>query len=229
MEQFSLLQILAAISEQACKGTHVTLVTCPRFGFGVYRPEELSDFFKSRALLSRKQIGLARRAWGLYCASDPMPLFRFSLKHRESAPVLCNALLRQLERYPSVRNGLSASEEALLREVEVRGTVVRTVGHVLGNDDHFLSGDYELFASLLEFLTCKYPLIEPVKNGYNLGSFAEFRKLAVRRSAAGHDVISARADHVTLNGVNRWIGGVHLKGTAVSWRWDFEKHLLKAC
>ena len=229
MEQFSLLQILAAISEQTCKGTRITLVTCPRFGFGVYRPEELSNFFKSRALLSRKQIGMARRAWELYGVSDPMPLFHFAKRHLESAPILCNALLRQLERYPSVHNGLSVSEEALLREVEKRGTVVRAVGHVLGNDDDFRTGDDELFASLLEFLTCKYPLIEPVENGHNFTSFAEFRRLAVRRSAVGHDVISGRTDHVTMNGVNRWIGGVHLKGKVVPWRWDSEKHLLKVC
>jgi hypothetical protein len=229
MEQFSLLQILAAISEQTCKGTRVALVTCPRFGFAVYRPEELSNFFKSRVLLSRKQIALARKAWELYGASDPMPLFRFARKHLESAPVLCNALIRQLQRYPSVRNGLSVSEEALLREVDVRGTVVRTVGHVLGNDDHFLTGDDELFESLLEFLTCKYPLIEPVEKGHKISSFAEFRRLAVKRSAAGHDAIDGRVDQVALNGTNRWIGGVHLKGKAVPWRWDSEKSLLKAC
>jgi len=27
-------------------------------------------------------------------------------------------------------------------------------------------------------------------------------------------------DHVGLNGVDRWIGGVHLTGRAVRWRWD---------
>jgi hypothetical protein len=229
MEQFSLLQILAAISEQGHKRTRITLVTCPTFALGVHRAEEMSEFFKSRVLLSQKQIALARRAWELYVASDPMPLFRFSLKHLDSAPVLCNALLRQLERYPSVRNGLSVFEEALLREVELRGTVVRAVGHVLGNDDDFRTGDDELFASLLEFLTCKYPLIEPIEKGHNVKSFAEFRRLAVRRTAVGHDVISGKSDHVTLNGVNRWIGGVHLKGKVVPWRWDSEKHLLKAC
>ena len=27
-------------------------------------------------------------------------------------------------------------------------------------------------------------------------------------------------DHVALNGVERWIGGVHLVGREVPWRWD---------
>ena len=27
-------------------------------------------------------------------------------------------------------------------------------------------------------------------------------------------------DHVARNGVDRWIGGVHVCGHAVGWRWD---------
>ena len=37
---------------------------------------------------------------------------------------------------------------------------------------------------------------------------------------AGCRVLEGRADHVALNGVDRWIGGVHLTGTSIPWRWD---------
>ena len=33
-------------------------------------------------------------------------------------------------------------------------------------------------------------------------------------------MLDGGADHVALNGVDRWIGGVHLQGRAVPWRWD---------
>jgi hypothetical protein len=33
-------------------------------------------------------------------------------------------------------------------------------------------------------------------------------------------VLAGKEDHVALNGVDRWIGGVHLRGRAVGWRWD---------
>jgi hypothetical protein len=33
-------------------------------------------------------------------------------------------------------------------------------------------------------------------------------------------VLEGRADHVALNDVDRWIGGVHLSGRAVPWRFD---------
>jgi hypothetical protein len=227
MEQFSLLQILAAIAEQDLRKTRLTLVTCPKLALGVYRPEEMSESFKARNIISHKRIELAKRTWELYSGPNPVLLFNFAKRHVKSAPVLCDALFCQLESYPSVRNGLSISEQALLQEVERRGTVVRAVGHVLGNDDKFRIGDVELFDSLLAFLTCENPLIEPTEGGTKIKSFADFRKLAVKLSTVGREVLSGQSDNVILNGLNRWIGGVHLEGKKSPWRWDSEKRLLK--
>ena len=40
-------------------------------------------------------------------------------------------------------------------------------------------------------------------------------------AAAGRDVLAGRADHVRLNGIDIWRGGVHLAGSDTSpWRWD---------
>jgi hypothetical protein len=33
-------------------------------------------------------------------------------------------------------------------------------------------------------------------------------------------VLRGEADHVALNGIDRWVGGVHLHGRAARWRWD---------
>jgi hypothetical protein len=46
------------------------------------------------------------------------------------------------------------------------------------------------------------------------------RHIRVRLTKAGPRVLDGRGDHVELNGVDRWIGGVHLAGRAVPWRWD---------
>lgn len=39
-------------------------------------------------------------------------------------------------------------------------------------------------------------------------------------TAAGRDVLAGRADHVRLNAVDRWLGGVHLGTGHEDWRWD---------
>ncbi|MFE5739703.1 hypothetical protein [Streptomyces celluloflavus] len=32
--------------------------------------------------------------------------------------------------------------------------------------------------------------------------------------------LASATDHTTLNGIDRWIGGVHLRGRHLPWRWD---------
>ena len=47
-----------------------------------------------------------------------------------------------------------------------------------------------------------------------------------RRSAtitdAGRRMLAAAQDRVVTCGIDRWMGGVHLEGHAVPWRWDDE-------
>ncbi|MDP9345243.1 MAG: hypothetical protein M3P44_05910 [Actinomycetota bacterium] len=33
-------------------------------------------------------------------------------------------------------------------------------------------------------------------------------------------MLDGDADHAAINGVDRWVGGVHLRGHDVPWRWD---------
>jgi hypothetical protein len=33
-------------------------------------------------------------------------------------------------------------------------------------------------------------------------------------------VLRGEEDHAALNGVDRWVGGVHLAGREPRWRWD---------
>jgi hypothetical protein len=32
--------------------------------------------------------------------------------------------------------------------------------------------------------------------------------------------MDGRADHIELNGIEEWLGGVHLSGRNAAWRWD---------
>jgi hypothetical protein len=41
-------------------------------------------------------------------------------------------------------------------------------------------------------------------------------------------VLAGHADHVTLNGIDRWIGGVHLHGRHARWRWDDGSEMVAA-
>jgi hypothetical protein len=43
----------------------------------------------------------------------------------------------------------------------------------------------------------------------------------------GREALMGSVDHVRLNGINRWLGGVHLQGDETLWRWDEKAGRLK--
>ncbi len=42
----------------------------------------------------------------------------------------------------------------------------------------------------------------------------------MRLTVTGEEVLAARRDHVRLNGIDPWVGGVHLAGRSTPWRYD---------
>jgi hypothetical protein len=44
-----------------------------------------------------------------------------------------------------------------------------------------------------------------------------------RITDAGREVLWGRADALWMNGTDRWIGGVHLAGREVPWRWNADE------
>ena len=48
----------------------------------------------------------------------------------------------------------------------------------------------------------------------------EFHRRLVTLTDLGRDVLAGRADRVAAIGIDCWLGGVHLHGRALPWRWD---------
>jgi len=67
-------------------------------------------------------------------------------------------------------------------------------------------GDSSFFAYARELTSCPNPLVSIDSD-------------EARITDAGREVLSGRADHIELNGIDRWIGGVHLASGHI-WRRD---------
>ena len=134
-------------------------------------------------------------------------------------PSLRGALVRLLQEYPGRQNGLSRLENELLREVHRRGRTKAgvAVGFVLVRE---YVGDTLLFDMLRNFVRAPHPLLrfaEPFAGKFDSN---HFNAAILALTEVGSRVLAGRADHVALNGVDRWIGGVHLQGRRFRWRWD---------
>ena len=68
-------------------------------------------------------------------------------------------------------------------------------------------GDSVFLLYLRGLCDCRQPLLRESGDEYEV-------------TETGREVLAGRADHVRLNGIHRWLGGVHLEGSEARWRWD---------
>jgi len=83
-----------------------------------------------------------------------------------------------------------------------------------------LVGDALLFDILRAFVRAPHPLLRFAEPFTGKIENYQFNGSKITVTDVGCRVLDGKADHVALNGIDRWIGGVHLLGHRVSWRWD---------
>jgi hypothetical protein len=78
-------------------------------------------------------------------------------------------------------------------------------------------GDWTFYSILRRLSSARTPLVSI--DGAT--DDVDLRPALITITEAGRDVIDGREDAVALNGIDRWLGGVHLVGQDRSpWRWD---------
>lgn len=186
---------------------------------GELPPDRMASAYASRRPITASQMRLAERVWGAFRQTSPKPMVRLLGADLSAIPRLRPQLMRILREYPSVRNGLSRLETLLLQEIQKRGSVraAVAVGEILRRES---VGDTLLFDMLKNFVAAPQPLLAFAKEfNYSVRSW-RFNGSILRVTDIGERVLAGKADAVELNGIDRWIGGVHLQGSHVPWRWD---------
>lgn len=226
-DQLNLIQLLDWIRTHLAPRPFVSLICIGSFpgrphfkGLGELTPGELGSLFGTRKIVSDPQYQLAGRAWRAFRESTPEALDALRRDETSSLPFVAPALIRFLQEYPWTRDGLSRTERRLL-ELASNGPIV--LSHAFprmhdGENAYYVT-DSSL-AALAEHLSrTSPPLItlepSPVPDGGALSG-----RMAL--SDTGRSVLSGHLDRVTLCGLDRWMGGVHLHRQGPLWRWDGE-------
>jgi hypothetical protein len=196
--------------------------TGPRFSLicgdeylGLLRPEEFPPMFDRRDPITPEQIRLGTRAWEAFCGPDPAALVPFGSTDHAELPYLRPAIRRYLEEFPSVESGLARSERQIL---QVLSEGLRTPGEAFVEtaklEDAIFMGDLSFWNIVRRLAACPRPLVaanvQPRPGQLPTGTLS--------LTADGGDVLAGRADHVALNGINRWMGGVRITSERL-WRW----------
>ncbi|MEV4018373.1 hypothetical protein AB0J35_48550 [Nonomuraea angiospora] len=223
-DQLQIVEILALLAELGVAAEAVTLICIgehpgiARFGgLGELRAEQLRELPATRACarLSPAALELATRAWAAFRAPTPEGLPGIAAVRSGELRFLGEAFERLSREYPSTRDGLSLTERRVLAAAAQEGTAGEVFVRAAAREARPYLGDTSCFAIMDRLAGVPYPLLDLRPGGGPVG-----RGTVVRLTAVGARVLAGEEDHVRINGVDRWIGGVCLSGREVRWRWD---------
>lgn len=195
----------------------------PNFrGLGELTAEQMASLFDTRHAITPAEFQLAQRAWAAYGAPDPPAIVALLDTDTSALPFLRAALLLHLGRFPSVTHGLSQAESTLLSLIaEGHTSYLKLCLAFFNAMPAYGLGDLALQEDLQRMAQGTHPLIE--LNEFN--DDASWRNVTCQLTVTGEQVRAHAADFVTLNGLDRWLGGVHLTGENL-WRWDAQRQRL---
>jgi hypothetical protein len=226
-DQLQIIQILARLAELRVPAERVTLISIgehpgiARFGgLGELRADQLRELPRTNAAarLTTAALDLATRAWAAFRADTPAGLAAIVAARSAELRFLGEAFDRLSREYPSTRDGLSLTERRLLAAVAGGATDAgEAFVRGAGRETRPYLGDSWAFAIIGRLASARVPLLaaDPPVEGHTPVALTE----------TGARVLAGEADHAALNGVDRWIGGVHLLG-APAWRWDEGKEAI---
>lgn len=219
-------------------GARVTAILADDY-LAAQSDDQLEAWFEARPLLGAERWSAAAEAWRLFRGPDPSPLCGFA--HPGAWPSLRAALVRHLQQFPSVHTGLSRTEAQTLAAVAQAPLPVRDVFRAANHavEPAIFMGDAGWWWHIRPLLASPHPLLAVQgdrPDGFTDPDWWRDDEAAPRlaMTAWGTRVLAGDADHIALNGIDRWLGGVHLyrpadgrgptadpgvASTAI-WRWD---------
>ena len=206
----------------ATAATRFSLVCGDQY-LGLLREDGFPPLFEARRPITAEQTAIGTRAWQAFTAADPSGLLPLASADHPGLPFLRAALRRHLEEFPAAANGLARSERQILQVLsEGLRTPEEAFVEAARLEDHIFMGDSSFWTIVRRLAEGPRPLV---------AAHVELRpgrlpSGTLALTADGAAVLAGRADHVALNGIDRWRGGVRLTSERV-WRWNPGSSTLK--
>ena len=224
-DQLQIAEILARLAGLRVPAEHVTLICIgehpgiARFGgLGELTADQLRELPHTNACvrLTSAAFDLATQAWAAFRAPTPEGLRGIAATRLGELRFLGEAFDRLSREYPATRDGLSLTERRVLAAVaEGASEAGPAFARALARETRPYLGDSTCFHRIDQMARGPHPLLRLDPPGRPVE-----RTTGVHLTDTGARVLAGQADQIALNGVDRWIGGVHLQGHQVPWRWD---------
>jgi hypothetical protein len=220
-DQLQLVQVLDRLAAAGVPPASVELVSVGEFpgvahfgGLGELTAPALAGLFEQRVAMTSAGLDLAVAAWAAFRSPDPSGLVELADARSGQLRFLGEALARLAQEYPWRGDGLALTQRRILDAVADRpATAADVFRRVWARERRPYLADAPCFAQIRALAAGPCPLL------LLDGDEQPFASRTVALTEAGRQVLDGQADHVALNGLDRWIGGVHLTAPT-PWRYD---------
>jgi len=224
-DQLQITEILARLSDLGVPAERITLICIgehpgiARFGgLGELTADQLRElpYTSACARLTPAALEMATRAWAAFRAPTPAGLSAIARARLGELRFLGEAFDRLSREYPATRDGLSLTERRVLAAVgggasNAGAAIVRAQAREMRP----YMGDTTYFRRMDRMAEGPHPLLRLDPPGHPVKMTT-----GVGLTGTGARVLAGEADHIALNGIDRWIGGVHLQGHHLPLRCD---------
>ena len=226
--QTNLLYLLNWFAQEDTGNTKLSLICIGEFpgkenfrGLGELNAEQMASLFPGRQQVTSAQLKLAELAWQAYCSPDPAEIEKVA-QTGDLLPFLEQALRAHLRRFPSTKNGLGSIENKGLELIDGGSKTFIDLFPRFGDAEPVYGlGDAQFWLVLQRLSRGKQPLLK-IENGNGDGPELTpdvGHKAKFELTEPGQAVLRGDTDLVELNGIDLWLGGVHLSPNNL-WRWD---------
>lgn len=223
-DQLQLIQILSLINARADRPElRLTLAPPPLMN-------QIDEMARTLAAVGEHEIAEGAELWNAFRAPTPDAVV-VAMKTDGALREVRTSFARMLEEYPGRQDGLGRIERSALLAIR-DGAVTPGLAfrHYQQAEALPFLGDLGFYYRLDQLASGPSPLLQGlpddgVAQAARTNMTVEYTHTPVELTAAGHAVLEGRADHITLNGIDRWLGGVHLTNEKF-WRYDPESKTL---
>jgi hypothetical protein len=225
-DQLHLLQILDRLPVDG--PPRITAVS-PSTYLGHQANSDYPGLFEQRRAVTSNERMTARDAWQAFRSADPRTILA-ALPRLTALPHLGAAMVRHLQQFPAVRNGVSRTEQQTLEALTAGATRLEDafIHAICDREEAMFMSDAAFLFHISSLFRGPRPLVA-IDRALTPSRVEapDTLTLSVALTADGKRVLGGELDRVQLCGIDRWLGGVHLVGPGPVWRWDGERRELR--
>lgn len=213
-DQLTVAKLLDFYSDSAMRPPMLKIINITHFpgvkifnGIGQLPPEAMRVLWDEFTDVTKEQLAIGKKAWAAVRSPTPLLMQSLIAAGTPELPTMAIALDRHLKQLPSMRNGLNLTENLVLQILDEKGEM--NAGRMFGwYTNHYepltFMGDTSFWNILDELAGVEHPAITQDKQG------AKPNQWQLALTPTGRDLLVNKSDWLTLNTIDRWVGGIHI-------------------